>query len=185
MKKTYQSEEKLRKRKGNRKYELNHRAVLGTSVGDLYGPGTKYQIDATIADVYIVSSFNRNWIIGRPVIYVVIDVFSRMVVGLYVGLEGPSWFGAMMALANTASDKVSYCKQYGIDITKEEWDCHYLPQTLLADRGELEGYNVERLISAFHMKVENTPPYRADWKGIVDSILESLIQRSNHLFLVS
>jgi hypothetical protein len=166
--KTYKAEEKLRKRKGNRKYELNHRAVLGTSVGDLYGPGTKYQIDATVADVYLVSSFNRNWIIGRPVIYVVIDVFSRLVTGVYVGLEGPSWFGAMMALSNTASDKVSYCKQYGIDITKEEWDCHYLPQTLLADRGELEGYNVERLINAFHMKVENTPPYRADWKGIVE-----------------
>ncbi|MBG9656279.1 Mu transposase C-terminal domain-containing protein [Cytobacillus firmus] len=166
--KTYKAEEKLRKRKGNRKYELNHRAVLGTSVSDLYGPGTKYQIDATVADVYVVSSFNRNWIIGRPVIYVVIDVFSRMIVGLYVGLEGPSWFGAMMALANTASDKVSYCRKYGIDITKEEWDCHHLPQTLLADRGELEGYNVERLINAFHMKVENTPPYRADWKGIVE-----------------
>ena len=167
-KKTYKTEDKLRKRKGNRKYELENRAVLGTSVGDLYGPGTKYQIDATVGDVYLVSSFNRNWIIGRPVIYVVIDAFSRMVVGLYVGLEGPSWFGAMMALANTASDKVSYCKQYGIEISKEEWDCHYLPQTLLADRGELEGYNVERLINAFHMKVENTPPYRADWKGIVE-----------------
>lgn len=63
-------------------------------------------------------------------VYVVIDVFSRMVVGLYVGLEGPSWFGAMMALANTVSNKVLYCKQYGIDITKEDWDCHYLPQTL-------------------------------------------------------
>ncbi|GAB6513226.1 TPA: transposase [Bacillus cereus] len=166
--KTYKAEEKLRKRKGNRKYELEDRAVLGTSVGELYGPGTKYQIDATVADVYLVSSFNRNWIIGRPVVYVVIDVFSRMVVGLYVGLEGPSWFGAMMALANTVSNKVLYCKQYGIDITKEDWDCHYLPQTLLADRGELEGYNVERLINAFHMKVENTPPYRADWKGIVE-----------------
>ncbi|MCM3390301.1 Mu transposase C-terminal domain-containing protein [Ureibacillus chungkukjangi] len=181
--KTYNTEEKQRKRKGNRKYELEHRAVLGTSVGDLYGPGTKYQIDATVADVYIVSSFNRNWIIGRPIIYVVIDVFSRMVVGLYVGLEGPSWFGAMMALANTASDKVSYCKKYGIEIQKEEWDCHYLPQTLLADRGELEGYNVERLISAFNMKVENTPPYRADWKGIVEQHFRILNARGIKPFL--
>ncbi|SDN50056.1 Mu transposase, C-terminal [Psychrobacillus sp. OK028] len=172
--KTYQSEEKLRKRKGNRKYELENRAVLGTSVGELYGPGTKFQIDATVADVYIVSSFNRNWIIGRPVIYVVIDVFSRLVSGLYVGLEGPSWFGAMMALSNTASDKVSYCKEYGIEITKDEWDCHYLPQTLLADRGELEGYNVERLISAFNIKVENTPPYRGDWKGIVEQHFKTI-----------
>lgn len=167
-KENYQLEESKKKRKGRRKYELEDRPVLGTSVGDMYGPGTKFQIDATVADVYVVSSFNRNWIIGRPVIYVVIDVFSRMVTGLYVGLEGPSWLGAMMALANTASDKVSYCKQYGIEITKEEWDCHYLPQTLLADRGELEGYNIERLISAFNLKVENTPPYRGDWKGIVE-----------------
>ncbi|MFZ3580215.1 Mu transposase C-terminal domain-containing protein, partial [Virgibacillus sp. DJP39] len=172
--KTYRSEEKSRKRKGNRKHELENRPVLGTSVGEMYGPGTKFQIDATVADVYIVSSFNRNWIIGRPVIYVVIDVFSRMVVGLYVGLEGPSWFGAMMALANTACDKASYCKQYGIDITKDDWDCHYLPQTLLADRGELEGYNVERLITAFNIKVENTPPYRADWKGIVEQYFRTI-----------
>lgn len=165
---TYGSEEKLRKRKGNRKYELENRAVLGTSVGKLDGPGSRFQIDATVADVYLVSSFNRNWIIGRPIIYVVIDVFSRMVVGLYVGLEGPSWFGAMMAIANTASDKVSYCQQYGIEISKEEWNTHYLPQTILADRGELEGFNVERLIKAFNIKVENTPPYRGDWKGIVE-----------------
>lgn len=181
--KSYQLEEKIRKRKGNRKYELKHRPVLGTSIGDLYGPGTKYQIDATVADVYLVSSFNRNWIIGRPVIYVVIDVFSRMVAGMYVGLEGPSWNGAMMAIANTASDKVLYCKQYGIDISKEDWDCHYLPQTILADRGELEGYNPERLISAFNLKIENTPPYRADWKGIVEQHFRVINTRGIKPFL--
>lgn len=166
--KNYGSEEKLRTRKGNRKYELEDRAILGTSVGELYGPGTKFQIDATIANVYLVSSYNRNWIIGRPVIYVIIDAFSRMVTGLYVGLEGPSWFGAMMALANAASDKVSYCEKYGIKINQADWPCHHLPQTLLADRGEIEGYNVERLTNAFNMNVETTPPYRADWKGIVE-----------------
>lgn len=165
---TYKTEVKLRKRKGDRKYNLEDRASLGISVDDLDGPGSKFQIDATIADVYLVSSTNRNWIIGRPVIYVVIDVFSRNVVGLYVGLEGPSWFGAMMAVANTASDKVNYCKQYGIDISIDEWICHYLPESLVADRGEFEGYNPERLISAFNTDIINTPPYRGDWKGIVE-----------------
>ncbi|QHA90171.1 Mu transposase C-terminal domain-containing protein [Bacillus sp. N1-1] len=175
--KTYKSEEKLRKRKGNRKYELEDRAVLGSSVRDLYGPGSKFQIDATVGDVYLVSSFNRNWIIGRPVIYVVIDVFSRMVVGLYVGLEGPSWNGAMMALANTASDKVAYCKEYGIDITQDDWACSSLPETLLADRGELEGYNINRLTSSLNIKVENTPPYRGDWKGIVERHFKTINQK--------
>jgi Integrase core domain/Mu transposase, C-terminal len=176
-KQNYQIEEVKRKRLGDRKYELEHRPVLGTSVGEMYGPGTKYQIDATVADVYLVSSYNRNWIIGRPIIYVVIDVFSRMITGLYVGLEGPSWLGASMALANAASDKVDFCKQYGITINEDEWNTKYLPKTLIADNGELEGYNVERLISAFNMKVENTPPYRADWKGIVEQHFRIIHQR--------
>lgn len=158
-----------------RKTELTERKIQqmeeeghGTSLGEIYGPGAKFQIYATDADVYIVSSYNRNWIIGRPVIYTVIDVFSGMVVGLYVGLEGPSWQGAMMALENTASNKVEFCKKFGIEITEEEWPSHHLPQILLTDCSELEGYNIERLQKVFHTKVENTTPFRTDWKAIVE-----------------
>jgi len=97
-------------RKGAKRYALEHRAITGTDRMETIGPGSRYQIDATIADVYLVSKYNRTWIIGRPVIYVIIDVFSRMIVGVYVGLEGPSWTGAMMALANAATDKVKFCR---------------------------------------------------------------------------
>lgn len=117
---------KLTSRKGDKKYQLNNRAITGKSDTNIMGPGSRYQIDATVADVYLVSRSNRDWIIGRPVIYVVIDVFTRMVTGLYVGLEGPSWIGAMMAIANAASDKVQYCKEYGINITTEDWPCKHM-----------------------------------------------------------
>ncbi|UTW70537.1 hypothetical protein KHA80_09280 [Anaerobacillus sp. HL2] len=93
-------------------------------------------------------------IIGRPIIYVVIDVFSRLVAGIHIGLEGLSWLGAMMALANTVTDKQKFCAEYGIPISKEDWPCEHLPEVLLADR-EFEGYNVDRLIEAFNMEVEN------------------------------
>ncbi len=43
-----------------------------------------------------------------------------MVVGIYVGLEGPSWLGAMMALSNAFTDKVNYCKEYDINISQED-----------------------------------------------------------------
>ncbi|BDG30459.1 Mu transposase C-terminal domain-containing protein [Parageobacillus thermoglucosidasius] len=166
--KLFNSEEKTINKKGKRKYLLEDRAVLGSSYYDNLGPGWKYQIDATVADVYLVSELNREWIIGKPVVYFVEDVFSRMIVGMYVGLEGPSWLGAMMALINTASNKVEFCKQYDIDISYDKWPCQHLPSTLVADRGELEGYNIEPLINAFNVSVENTPPYRADLKGIVE-----------------
>lgn len=118
--------------------------------------------------MYLVSRTDRDKIIGRPVLYVVIDVFSRMIVGIYVGLEGPSWVGAMMALANTASDKQVFCKQSGRDIEAEDWPCHHLPAMLLGDRGEIEGRTIETLINNFNVTVESAAAYRADWKGIVE-----------------
>jgi len=160
--------EKISKRKGEKKYALDHRAVLGKSDYGVMKPGAKYQIDATIGDIYLVSRFNRAEIIGRPVIYFVIDVFSRMVVGMYVGLEGPSWAGAMMALANAASDKVKYCAEYGVEITEDEWPCRHMPDAILADRGEMISKSVETLVNSLNVRVENAPAYRADMKGIVE-----------------
>ncbi|MBO8156975.1 MAG: DDE-type integrase/transposase/recombinase [Bacillaceae bacterium] len=169
-------------RKGRVKFEKDYRAVLGTSNQETYGPGSRFQIDATVADVFLVSRYNSEWIIGRPVVYLVIDVFSRMITGMYVGLEGPSWMGAMMAIANTARDKQEFCKEYEIDIPKSLWPSEHLPEVLLADRGELEGYNPERLISAFNLHIENAAPYRADWKGIIEKQFD-IIQKRTKPFL--
>lgn len=157
-----------RERLRPRVYDKDLRGLIGTSNAEVWGPGARYQIDATIADVYLVSRADRNRIIGRPVLYVVIDVFSRMIVGIYVGLEGPSWVGAMMALANTVSNKQVFCKQSGIEIDAETWPCHHLPAIILGDRGEIEGRMIETLINNFNVTVENAAAYRADWKGIVE-----------------
>lgn len=158
----------LTKRKGSKKFELLHRSVLGKSDTDVYGPGSLYQIDATVGNFYLVSRYNADWIIGKPVIYAVIDVFSRLITGIYVGLEGPSWIGAMMALANAATDKVKYCKEYEIDINEEEWPCRFLPEAIIGDRGEMESKKVKNLINSLQVDIKNTPPYRADWKGIIE-----------------
>jgi len=155
-------------REGKRRFNLSHRAVLGDSTQMAFGPGSIYQIDATIGDIYLVSFLDRNRIIGRPVIYIIIDTFSRMITGLSVSLEGPSWLGAMLALENATTDKVAFCKEYGVEINPEDWPCHHLPEAMLADRGELEGYNADNLVNALNIRVSNTPPYRADWKGIVE-----------------
>ena len=174
----YEVEQDIRKtfisRKGANRYALQNRAIMGTSKMESLGPGFRFQIDATVADVYLVSLYNRSWIIGRPVIYVVIDVFSRMVVGVYVGLEGPSWAGAMMALANAAIDKVQFCEEYGIQITQDDWPCHHIPDAILGDRGELVGTKVETLIPNLNIRIENAASYRADWKGLVERYFRTI-----------
>lgn len=168
----YEKESKIyevkRQRVSPRKYNKDMRGVIGTSAAEVSGPFSRYQIDATIVDLYLVSRTDRSKIIGRPVLYVVIDVFSRMITGIHVGLEGPSWVGAMEALSNSASSKVEYCRRFGIDIDESQWPCFGLPEAILADRGEMLSDQVETLINNFGVRVENTPPFRADWKGIVE-----------------
>lgn len=155
-------------REGQRKYELTTRPLLGNSTNLAFGPGAVYQVDATIGDVYLVWSLDRNCLIGRPVIYLCIDVFSRMITGIHVGLEGPNWTMAMVALANTMTDKVSFCAKYGITITFEAWPCSYLPCQYTADRGELLCDNSDGLVSSLDIILANCPPYRGDFKGIVE-----------------
>ncbi|MCE5221180.1 MAG: Mu transposase C-terminal domain-containing protein [Clostridium sp.] len=160
-------------RYGGRIFQQKNRAILGSVRDGIIGSGYQYQIDATIGDIYLVSEFNKNWIIGRPVIYAVIDTFSYSVIGINVTLEGPSWEGAMGALINAFTEKTEFCKEYGIDIKDEEWPMKYIPHEILADRGEMVGFNADNLVN-LGIKVSNTAPYRAEWKSLVEQYFRLL-----------
>lgn len=158
----------IRARRSQHHWNLKDRDLHGTARDGVQGPGYRFEIDSTIGDIYLVSRFNRNWIIGRPVIYLVVDVWSRMIVGFHVGLSGPSWAGARLALVNAFSDKVEFCKGYGVKIEAEDWPCHHLPLKVMADRGEFIGHTTEGMINGLGIQVENAPPYRPDWKAVVE-----------------
>ena len=149
-------------------YNKDIRALHSTVNTQVLGPGSRYEIDATIADIYLVSDSDRACIVGRPTIYFVVDVFSRMVVGFYIGFENASYVTAMQALQVAMTDKVELCKQYGYEVTSEEWPCIGLPDAILADRGELLGHQIEALEHSFSIRIENTAPYRGDLKPIVE-----------------
>lgn len=168
------------KRVGTRAYNLRHREKTGTAKDQGPGPTSVYQIDATLADVYLVSRLNRRKIIGRPVIYAVVDVFSHMIVGICVRLEGEGWQGVRLALENAVSDKVSFCAEYGIVITDEMWPARHLCEHLTGDRGPLEGKNGDNIPKSLFIRLSNTAPYRADWKGLVEQIFRLLNIRVIH-----
>jgi hypothetical protein len=156
-------------RRGEKNWNKDHRPLVGIASQGLTGPCHRYEIDSTSADVYLVHRVNRNWLIGRPVIYVVVDSYSRMIVGLHVGLEGPSWNGARHALYNAYTPKLEFCKRYGIDIGPEDWPCYHLPVELTADRAELLSEAGETMSNTLGTVLNFPPPYRPDWKAIVES----------------
>lgn len=174
------NEKVLRSRIGDKKVDLNYRRLKSDSIYETMGPGSRYQIDATIGDVYLVSSIDRKSVIGRPVVYLIIDVFSRMITGVNVALEGPSWNGASTALYNCMEDKVQYCKKFGIDVKEEDWNVKGMPNVLIADRGEMVGPIAENVIKNLKISIENTPSYMGCAKGIVEQYFHVINSEIKH-----
>ncbi|NJM19741.1 MAG: transposase [Richelia sp. SM1_7_0] len=161
----------LKLREGQHRVNLRYREVLGDSTQMASHPGALWQIDSTIGDIYLVSSLDRKRIIGRPILYLIVDLFSRLIVGFNISLEGPSWLGAALALENATTDKVKFCAEHGISITAEQWPCHHLCKSLLTDRGsEYLSANATHMVKSLGIELQNTPAYRPDWKAVVERL---------------
>ena len=110
--------EEVLSRDGERSYQLKSRGETGRTETHLRGPGIACQIDATTADIYLVSRDDRTAIIGRPTMYFQMDSFSHIVTGMNISLDPPSWENAARTILNSVEDKVEYCAKYGITITE-------------------------------------------------------------------
>jgi len=153
---------------GDVKWDMHKRALLSGVSELVSGPGDCYEIDATVADVYVVSKFNRSRVLGRPVIYVVVDRGSRIVAGVFVDLVYASWDAAKQALLNAFLPKKDFCAHYGIVIDEEDWPCQGLPLGIVCDRGEMIGNAPEYHIPPMGIKLDFAAPIRADWKAVVE-----------------
>ena len=162
-------------RQGLKAYQRNHRPFTG-SVCDYAHTIGVYMTDATVADIYIVSRLSRKPI-GRPVIYTMVDAYSRLITGVYVGLEGGQ-YALRLLLQNTFADKVGYCCQHGLEIDAQDWPSHHLPTKIMTDRGsEFVSGPLENLCESYHIEIENLPAYRPDLKGVVEKLFD-LIQNA-------
>lgn len=75
----------------------------------------------------------------------------------------------MMALTNMVTPKVEFCRQFGIDISHDDWPSHHAPRMILADRGELMSVRLgARIVHSLRIQIENTSPGRGDLKSIVE-----------------
>lgn len=162
-------------REGETRFMKDRRSTTGTAISHLYGIGSRFEVDATLLDVGCVSEKDRRRYVGRPTLYVVIDVYSKMIVGIYLGYQPASWQTARLAIRNIVEDKVEYCGRFGLTIESNEWPVSgVLPVRILADRGEFEGYKATDFVARTGVTIENTAPYRGDLKGTVEKRFDLL-----------
>lgn len=149
-------------------YNRNHRGLVGRMYDNVYGPGVSYAIDSTIGDVFLRSSINRAWFVGRPVVYFVVDIWSTAIVGFYVCLTGPSWEMAKLALFSVAGDPALLADLWGGQYVALLTPCPTLPRSLWCDRGEYLSLGARETGAVLLFDPTINPAYRPDYKGMVE-----------------
>jgi hypothetical protein len=149
-------------------FERNQRGLHGKAYDGVAGPGHAYAIDATIGDIHLRSSINRAWPIGRPIVYMVVDIWSTAIVGFYVCLSGPSWAAAKVALFSTCCDPRLMAELWGFEYIEVLTPIPTAPFQVWADRGEYVSAGARETGLFLGINVAIDPPYRPDMKGLVE-----------------
>lgn len=160
-------------REGLTEYQRNYRPAFGSAAQWRSEPGS-FQMDATPADIYLVSRYDRSMVAGRPYIYMAVDTATQLITGIYVGFSCDET-AVMACLAQSAGNKVEYCKEHEIEIAAEQWPNSGLPREIITDKGrEFFGPRMEELCRCYGIEVQTLPPFRPDRKGIVEKSFDLL-----------
>lgn len=168
--------EKVIAREGLSHYQRNCRPAFGDAATWRSQPGA-YQMDATEADIYLVSRFDRTSVIGRPYIYMAVDTATQIIAGVYVGLETGE-LAVLKTLENAAMDKVQFCQRHGIEITPDQWPNTGVPMEVITDKGrDFCSERIKEFCARYGIEMQSLPPFRPDQKSAVEKSFDLLQSR--------
>ncbi|MBI5758108.1 MAG: DDE-type integrase/transposase/recombinase [Planctomycetales bacterium] len=111
--------------------------------------------------------------LGQPWLTVLVDYYSRMIVGFCIGFEPPSYAVIMEALRHAILPK-SYVRERYPRIAND-WPCFGIPSKLVCDRGsDLTSKDLEKAAFQLGIELDFTPPRTPNFKGTVESFFDTL-----------
>lgn len=159
-----------------RKYERNPGRTGSVRAA---GPGEVYEIDATGGRIFLVTDEESPVLVGKPIIYLIIDRWSRFVVSVYLSLRPPSWSEVQYALLIAFTSRTKRFASMGVDIDDERWPIGRFPSTLCPDRGsDFMSRSMEKVVTD-DLRIELTPlpPLCPDGKAIVERTIREIKRR--------
>lgn len=170
-------EKALRFRHGHKAADDKFRPHQGKYPGADF-PLAVVQIDHTPGDVILVDDATRMPL-GKPWITMAIDVYSRMVVGLYVSFETPGALGVGMCVANSLLPKEAWLHR--LDVLGD-WPCWGKMRKIYADNGkEFRGNMLKRACEEYGIDLEWRPVRKAHYGGHIERLLGTLSQEIHQL----
>ena len=157
----------------------NQRTFTGSVMTGVKGPGDMVEIDAHESDVSMVSQEFPDICIGRPIIYLMIDVFTRLILAVSVALDNNSVVGLTNCFFNLVEDKEELYRKYaGTTFSFKEgmsmddvWPSNFKPAHLRYDHGsDFISDEITRIMNELNIVGDMVPPASGSMKPVVERI---------------
>lgn len=131
------------------------------------------QIDHTQVDVIVVDEEHRQPLPGRPWLTLAVDIFSRMVTGLYLSMSEPSRLSLGMCMLHATFDKRAWLAAHDVS---EEWPVAGLPERILVDNGaDFRSAAFQRACENQGVHIEYRPPGKAHYGGHIERLMGTMM----------
>ena len=159
--------ERDKKRLGARAAAQKHAACPDHFQGADW-PLAVVQIDHTKFDIMLVDDIHRLCI-GRPWVTVAIDVFSRMVGGIYISLDPPNSMSVGLCIVHAILPKEQRLAKLGISTA---WPCWGVMQRIHADNArEFRGHMLQRACKEYSIDLEWRPVKQPRYGAHIERLL--------------
>lgn len=170
-------EDTMRRRRGNKAARDRYQPQRN-EFPDADYPLQVVQLDHTPVDIILVDEVYRQEI-GRPFLTMAIDVYSRMVMGIYLSYDPPGAIGTGLCMAHMLLPKEAW-----LDKVKVEggWPCWGVPGALHLDNArEFRGEMMQRACEKYGIRLEYRPVKTPEFGGHIERLMGTCMRKVHTL----
>jgi len=140
------------------------RSVNGHRV--IQAPLERAEIDHTVLDLFVIDE-RRSLPLGRPYITACIDVYSRCILGIYIGFVPPSCLSVSKCLRHAFLPKIGLHEEF-LEIDND-WPAHGVMRELVLDNGrEFHSQALENTCLSLGIEMHFSPRRMPWFKGKIE-----------------
>jgi len=149
------------------------------TIPNVDAPLSLVQIDHTKLDIMLVDGEKRSEV-ERPWLTLLIDVFSRMVLGFYISYDPPSSFSIGRAVIHAMLRKEKYLESLGLgDIS---WPCWGKMTALHCDNGkDFRGKMMKSSCAAYKINLKWRPVKKPEFGGHIERLMGTIASQLKDL----
>ncbi|MDD5973123.1 MAG: hypothetical protein PUC01_05360 [Spirochaetales bacterium] len=151
-------------------FRNNERLLFSTPSIEALQPGYIVEADALEVDIMLVSSIDQTKVVGRPILYMMIDIYSHCIVAFSVSFENNSLIGLSNLMVNLFESKTDFLKKHNVtNFNPDLWPSNFIPGEIRCDRGsDFESKDFERMCCELNMNLTFEPGATGSMKGSIE-----------------